>query len=106
MFSDREWELLRRVESDVVADDPEFARSFAAKTEKLEHSRPHHGPLWTRVAVVVAALLAGGMLLAGSPLGAVAVLVMAALVWVVWRYADDGTAGAAGTENRPIDPMM
>lgn len=103
MFSDREWELLRRVESDVVADDPEFARSFEAKMEKLQHASPGHSPVWMRVAVAVAALLAGGMLLAGSPLGAVAVLVMTALVWVVWRYADDGTTG---TENRPIDPMM
>lgn len=97
MFSDREWELLRRVESGVVADDPEFARSFEAKLEKLQHARRYQRVV--RIAVVVAAVLAVGMLLAGSPVGALAVLVLAALVWVVWRYSDD-------VEGRPIDPML
>lgn len=97
MFSDREWELLRRVESDVVADDPEFARSFEAKLARLQNHRRYHGVV--RIAVVMAAVLALGMLLAGSPIGAMAVLVLAGLVWVVWRYSD-------GTEGRPIDPML
>lgn len=97
MFSDREWELLRRVESDVVADDPEFARSFEAKLERLQHHRRYHSVV--RIAVVLAAVLAVGMLLAGSPMGALAVLVLTGLVWVVWRYSD-------GTEGRPIDPML
>jgi hypothetical protein len=106
MFSDREWELLRRVESDVVADDPEFARSFEAELEKLHNPPRHRGVM--RVAVAVAALLAAGMLLAGSPLGAMAVLVMAALVWVVWRYSDitEGGDDTGGTGGRHFDPMM
>ena len=39
MLSDHEWRTLREVERQFLAEDPEFARSFATRAQHLGHRR-------------------------------------------------------------------
>ena len=71
MLSDHEWQTLRAVERQIIADDPEFTRSFDMRAQRLR--RIDHDRELAKIAVVAVVLLCALMLVAGSPSGALAV---------------------------------
>jgi hypothetical protein len=86
MLDDHERRVLRELEGSIAAEDPAFARSFAALGRGPRDRRPSRpGPARPVVPVVVAVLLGAPLLLAGSVLGALAVVVTTGLLWVAWR---------------------
>jgi hypothetical protein len=72
-----------------MTEDPELARSFTA----LAEVPPPAGRSGTSadgpavVTVIVTLLLGVPLLLAGSPLGALAIAVLPGLLWLLWRQA-------------------
>jgi Protein of unknown function (DUF3040) len=86
VLSDHERKTLREVEQQLMAEDPEFARSFGARQARLSR---HPRRLGVRIGVVVAALLAALMLVTGSLVGALMFGVTAALIWVAWLPPGD-----------------
>jgi Protein of unknown function (DUF3040) len=81
MLSEHERQVLHDLERRVAAEDPEFARSFTAPRTRAGH----RAGLAATAAVVVAVLLGVPLLLAGSVVGALAVLVTTGLIWAAWR---------------------
>ena len=68
MLSDREMETLREVQRQLVAEDPDFARSFEAVGRPDSHYSLHWVPGWVyTTALVVAVALGVLMLLVHAP---------------------------------------
>jgi hypothetical protein len=86
VLNDHERKTLREVEQQLMAEDPEFARSFEARQARLSR---HLRGLGVRIGVVVAALLAALMLVNGSLVGALVFAVTAGLIWVAWLPPGD-----------------
>lgn len=95
MLSDHERKTLREVEQQLMAEDPEFARSFEARQARLSR---HPRRLAVRIGVVVGALLAALMLVTGSLVGALVFAVTAGLIWVAWLHPGD-------TDELPAPPV-
>ena len=88
MLSDRERETLHEIQRHLIVEDPDFERSFRAF--EAPASSAHHRWVYTTL-VVVTAVLAPLLLLAGSPGGAVAFAIVAGTLW--WtRHLEYGTA--------------
>jgi len=79
MLSDRDRQVLARIEHQFLAEDPEFVRSFQVAEEHLER----HGFSWWMytLAIGLSAAMSGLMVLAGLPLGA---LMFGATIWGLW----------------------
>jgi O-antigen ligase len=86
VLSDHERKTLREVECQLMAEDPEFARSFEAGQARLSR---HPRRLGVRIGVVVAALLTALLLVTWSLAGALVFAVTAGLIWVAWRDPGD-----------------
>jgi hypothetical protein len=86
VLSDHERKTLREVEQQLMAEDPEFTRSFEAGQAGLSR---HPRRLAVRIGVVVGALLAALMLVTGSLVGALVFAVAAGLIWVAWLHPGD-----------------
>jgi fatty acid desaturase len=84
VLDDHERETLREVERRLLADDPDFVSDFQARQSHLPRRTFRRG---TIVAVVIAVLLVGLMLAAGSVGGAILWLVATAVVWGMWRHS-------------------
>jgi hypothetical protein len=82
VLDDNEQETLREVERCLLAEDPEFVNGFQARQSDL---RRRSYRLGTAIAIVVALLLVGLMLAAGSVGGAVLWAGATAVVWGLWR---------------------
>jgi hypothetical protein len=86
VLSDREREVLREVERQILHEDPEFARSFDARAQRLRHRA---GGLGIKIFVLAGLLLSALVLVAGSLGGAVAFAIGTGLVWLAWRWAGE-----------------
>jgi Protein of unknown function (DUF3040) len=82
VLDDHEQESLRDVERGLRAEDPAFVHDFQSRQAKLRGRTVGKG---TVIAIVVALLLGGLMLAAGSVGGAILWVVATAVVWAVWR---------------------
>jgi DUF3040 family protein len=92
MLNDREQRVLRELEQQFLADDPEFPRSFDTRAQRLGRAR---GATSTRVALVIALLIGAVMLAAGSLAGALASGALIGLIWLAQRRS------AARRDHRP-----
>lgn len=88
MLSDREWQRLRDVERRILADDPDFARSFETSAEELGRS-PLDG-LGLQIFLVCGALVSGLLLVTGSVSGALGFAAATLAIWCAWRYSVAG----------------
>jgi hypothetical protein len=86
VLSDRERETLREVERGLLTDDPDFARSFAARAQDLPRRK---GGVGNKIFLASGFLLSTLVLAAGSLAGAAAFAVTTVLVWMAWRYGPD-----------------
>ncbi|GAA5134833.1 DUF3040 domain-containing protein [Pseudonocardia adelaidensis] len=86
MLSDRDRQVLRGVERQILNEDPAFVRSFDARAQRL---RRHVGGPGIKILVVAGLLLSAFVLVAGSPGGAVLFAVATGVVWLAWRWAGD-----------------
>jgi DUF3040 family protein len=84
VLSDRERETLHEVERRLLIEDPEFARSFKARAQRLPHPT---GGVGIKIFLVAGLLLSALVLVAGSLAGAVAFVGATGLIWLVWRRA-------------------
>lgn len=84
MLSDHERSRLEGVARDLLADDPDFVRTFHRDENRLGRDRPRGTVL---VAAGIAAVFGSLLWIAGAPGGAVAVAVTVALIWIAWRYS-------------------
>jgi Protein of unknown function (DUF3040) len=82
VLDDNERETLREVERRLLAEDPEFVNGFQARQSDLHRRTYRRG---AAIAIVVALLLVGLMLAAGSVGGAVLWAGATAVVWGMWR---------------------
>lgn len=85
MLSDRDREVLRRVEREILNEDPAFVRSFDARAQRLPRRT---GRLGITIFLVAGLVLSAAVLVAGSLGGAVLFAVATGLVWLVWRCVD------------------
>ncbi len=89
MLSDHERAALIELERGLVAQDPNFARSFDSRSFRGSGRLPPHGPgRACLVAFVLAALLSVFMLVAGSSFSALAFAAVAGVAWVAWGRGD------------------
>lgn len=86
MLSDHERKTLRELESQFIAEDPEFPRSFDARAQRLDRKRLG---VTAMIAILAAVLLSALMLVAGSPGAAMAFAVVTGLIWLAWRFSGD-----------------
>jgi Flp pilus assembly protein TadB len=86
VLSDHERKTLRELERQLMAEDPEFPRSFDAGAHRL--GRKHCG-VTAGIAITVAVLLFALMLAVGSLGGALAFGAGTGLVWLAWRHSDN-----------------
>jgi hypothetical protein len=91
VLNDHERKALREFERQFQDEDPRFTRSFEARQTRLAR-HPHN--LGANLAVVAAMPLAAVTLLAGSLVGALAVVLTTWLIWVA-------SSRSAGTDRRP-----
>jgi hypothetical protein len=105
VLSDYEREALHEIQHQLLVEDPSFAQSFDTKTQFLdtEVQRSHRGSTdWTRrlytILLVLSSTYAVIMLLAGSPISALALAAMAAGSWEARRCRD------ATDHQRPCQP--
>jgi hypothetical protein len=91
MLSDHERDRLGAVERDVLADDPDFARSFRRGQARLGRAGNRRAAL---AACGVAAVLSSLLWMLGAPDGALAVAVTVGAIWLAWRCS-------AGNSSRP-----
>jgi Flp pilus assembly protein TadB len=91
VLNDHERKALREFERQFQDEDPRFTRSFEARQTRLAR-HPHN--LGANLAVVAAMLLAAVTLLAGSLVGALAIVLTTGLIWVAWSRS-------ACTDRRP-----
>jgi Protein of unknown function (DUF3040) len=82
VLDDNERETLREVERRLLAEDPEFVNEFQTHQSHLQRRTHRRG---AAVAIVIALLIAGLMLAAGSVGGAVLWASATAVVWGMWR---------------------
>ena len=83
MLSEHEREVLGEVERQLLAEDPEFTRSFATSARRLQPARSDHDLI--KLAAAGTVLLAALVLVAGWPGGALAFAAVAGLLW--WARA-------------------
>ena len=87
MLDDYERNSLREVERRLLSEDPEFARAFDARAQRLSRA--------SLVGVGIKIFLMGGLLVsalvltAGSLSGAVMFAIATGLIWLAWRYTAD-----------------
>jgi hypothetical protein len=97
VLSDRERKTLREVERRLLIEDPEFARSFAARAQRLPGPA---GPLGIKIFLIAGLLVSAFVLVAGSLGGAVAFATATGLIWLTWRWAGEadpnGPTGESG----------
>jgi hypothetical protein len=86
VLNDHEREILREVERQFLVEDPEFARSFATRAQRLQ--RRHLDGGLVKIFLVAAVLLSALMLVAGSPSGALAFAAVTALIWLTRRRSN------------------
>jgi hypothetical protein len=91
VLSDREREALREVERRLLIEDPEFARSFKARAQRLPHPA---GGFGIKIFLIAGLLTSALVLVAGSIGGAVAFATATGLIWLTWRWAGE-------TDQRP-----
>jgi hypothetical protein len=82
VLSDRERDTLREVERLLLNQDPEFARSFKARAQRLPHPTSRLG---IKIFLIAGLMLSALVLVAGSLGGAVAFAVATGLIWLAWR---------------------
>jgi hypothetical protein len=87
MLNDHERNTLREFERRLLSEDPEFARSFDARAQRLASASPPG--VGIKIFLVGGLLLSALVLVAGSLSGAVAIAVATGLVWLVWRLGPD-----------------
>jgi len=87
VLSDHERKTLREVERQILAEDPEFTRSFDMGAQRLRRERRDGASV--KIAIVTAVLLGALMLMAGSPTGALAFAAATGLIWLAWRHSND-----------------
>jgi hypothetical protein len=99
VLNDHEQQTLREVERQFLVEDPEFARSFTTRAQRL---KPRHldGGL-AKIAIVAAVLLGALMLVAGSPSGALAFAAGAGLIWLARRHSNDPPGRSIRPPTRP-----
>jgi hypothetical protein len=86
VLSDHERDRLREVERQLLAEDPEFTRSFATCARRLRRRRLGAS---VKIAVMAALLLGGLMLMAGSPAGALGFAATVGLIWLAWWHSNN-----------------
>ncbi len=98
MLSDHEREALHEIQHQLLVEDPGFAQSFDTETQSLDTTakRPHRGsPDWTRriytILLVLSSTYGVILLLAGSPISALALAALAGVSWEA-RRRHDGTS--------------
>ncbi|WP_158703557.1 DUF3040 domain-containing protein [Pseudonocardia dioxanivorans] len=79
MLDDHERRTLQDLERQLMAEDVEFSRSFRAHTQHL--GRKHLGVAAT-VAMAVVIVLCALMVMAGSPVGALAFAALSGVLWL------------------------
>jgi hypothetical protein len=84
VLSDHERETLRAVERQFLAEDPEFARSFDMRARDLRGG--HRVSVSLQIGIVATVLLGALMLVAGSPVGALAFATATGLIWQARRH--------------------
>lgn len=96
MLDDREREALHEIQRQLLVEDPDFAQSFDAETQALGISaqRLHRGsPDVTRriytILLVLSSTYGVILLLAGSPISALMLAALAALIWEARRRRGD-----------------
>lgn len=89
MLSDHEMRTLRELERGLLDDDPEFPRLFGTRAQRL--GRKHLG-MPTAIAIAVAMVFGGGLLVAGAPGAALGVITMTGLLWLAWRWCHATTS--------------
>jgi len=100
VLSDREQDTLRELQRRLVAEDPDFARSF--DDVRLRHSTyslqwAYAMPRWVYPTAIVAAVALGVlMLLLGAPGTALGFAALATMISVVRRRRDQPSPPAAG----------
>jgi hypothetical protein len=99
VLNDHERKTLREVERQFLVEDPEFARSFATRAQRLE--RRHLDGGLVKIAILAAVLLGALMLVAGSPSGALAFAAGAALIWLARRHSNDPPGRSIRPPTRP-----
>lgn len=93
MLSEHERRTLREVERLLLTEDPDFARSFDARSRSLQHAPDAVG---LKILVVAGLLLSALMLVTGSLSGAAAFAVATGIIWSVWRFS--GAAPRTGVD--------
>ncbi len=88
MLDARQERVLQEMESRLTTEDPEFTRTFTALAE-VPPPKPSRGSADgpAVVTVIVVLLLGVPLLLAGSPLGALAIAALPGLLWLAWWQA-------------------
>jgi len=79
VLDDHERRTLQDLERQLMAEDVEFSRSFRAHTQHLR--RKHLGGAAT-VALAVVIVLCALMVMAGSPVGALAFAALSGVLWL------------------------
>ena len=87
MLSDHERMTLREIERQILAEDPEFTRSFDMGVQRPHRER--RDGVSVKIAIMAAVLLGALMLVAGSPSGALAFAAVAGLIWLARRHSND-----------------
>jgi hypothetical protein len=84
MLDDFERNALREVERRLLSEDPEFARAFDARAQRLSSASLVGGGI--RIFLVGGLLVSALVLGAGSLSGAVAFAIATGLIWLAWRF--------------------
>jgi len=77
--------VLRRVERQLLEEDPAYVRAFDARARRL----CRNAGLGIKIFVVVGLLLSAFVLVAGSLGGALLFAVATGFGWLAWRWAGD-----------------
>jgi hypothetical protein len=95
VLSDYEREALHEIQHQLLVEDPGFAQSFDTETQSLDTKAQRGSPDWTRriytILLVLSSTYGVILLLAGSPISALALAALAGVSWEA-RRRHDGTS--------------
>jgi hypothetical protein len=97
MITDHQRQVLRDLEDRLSAEDPAFTRSFTALEDTTPPAPNRSADTTVIVTVIVTLLIGVPLLLAGSLIGALAIVVTPGLLRLVWHFAH---ASADDPDNR------
>jgi hypothetical protein len=90
VLNDNEQKRLLDMERRLLADDPDFARSFEEQLRLPASLQPQIGSTG-KIAIAVALLFSVVLLIAGFAAAGVAFAGATGVLWVMWRFSDDPT---------------